>query len=119
MLAQTIAFLQEQDGVDTALLYVSDHGESLGEGGLYLHGSPYFMAPEYQNKVPMILWMSDAFQNRLGLDSSCMAAQKDVALSHDNLFHSLLGMLDVKTSERNPKLDIFATCKDQVRVSSR
>jgi len=119
MLAQTIAFLQEQDGMDTALLYVSDHGESLGEGGLYLHGSPYFMAPEYQNKVPMILWMSDSFQNRLGLDSSCMAAQKDVALSHDNLFHSLLGMLDVKTSERNPKLDIFATCKDQVRVSSR
>jgi len=119
ILAQTIAFLQAQKDMDTALLYVSDHGESLGEGGLYLHGSPYFMAPEYQNKVPMILWMSDAFQNRVGLNKACMAAQKDTALSHDNLFHSLLGMMDIKTSERNPKLDIFATCKDQVKVSSK
>lgn len=111
ILAQMIAFLQSQDGMTTSLLYVSDHGESLGESGLYLHGSPYFMAPEQQTKVPMILWMSKAFQDKFGIDQSCVAAKTDNVLSHDNLFHSLLGMLDIKTDERNPALDIFATCK--------
>lgn len=117
ILAQTIAFLQSQDRLTTSLLYISDHGESLGEGGLYLHGSPYFMAPEQQTKVPMILWMSQAFQDRFGVDQSCLADMKNAALSHDNLFHSLLGMLDIKTSERTPALDIFASCKDMQKVA--
>lgn len=117
ILAQTIAFLQSQDRLTTSLLYISDHGESLGEGGLYLHGSPYFMAPEQQTKVPMILWMSQAFQDRFGFDRNCLAEKKNAALSHDNLFHSLLGMLDIKTSERNPALDIFASCKAMEKVA--
>ena len=111
VLTETIAFLQSQDNLDTALLYVSDHGESLGENGLYLHGSPYFMAPEHQTRVPMILWMSDSFQKRFALDHTCLVDQTARTLSHDNLFHSLLGMLDIQTAERDSELDIFATCK--------
>ena len=65
ILAQTIEFLRAEDQLTTALLYVSDHGESLGEAGLYLHGAPYFLAPEFQIKVPMILWMSDGFQDKI------------------------------------------------------
>lgn len=118
ILAQTITFLQSQDRLTTSLLYISDHGESLGEGGLYLHGSPYFMAPEQQTKVPMILWMSQAYQDRFGVDQSCLTDMKNAALSHDNLFHSLLGMLDIKTSERNPAMDIFASCKAMEKVAS-
>ncbi len=119
ILAQTIGLLQSEDQLDTALLYVSDHGESLGEAGLYLHGSPYFMAPEYQTRVPMILWMSAAFKNRFGLDQSCLVAKNDTALSHDNLFHSILGMLDIQTAERTPALDIFASCRDIQKVASK
>ncbi len=118
VLAQTIEFLDAQDQLSTALLYVSDHGESLGEGGLYLHGSPYFMAPEYQTKVPMILWMSQRFQNQLDIAAGCLAAKADSALSHDNLFHSLLGMMDVRTTARDPNLDLFATCRDFAKVAS-
>lgn len=116
ILAQTIALLQSQRNLATALLYISDHGESLGEGGLYLHGSPYFMAPEQQTKVPMILWMSQTFKEKFAIDQSCLAAKENSALSHDNLFHSLLGMLDIQSNERNPALDIFATCKAAQKV---
>ena len=111
VLADTIAFLTAQDGLVTSLLYISDHGESLGENGLFLHGSPYFMAPEFQTKVPMILWMSDTFQDRFSIDDGCLETSKDAPLSQDNLFHSLLGMLDIRTSEYNRELDIFASCK--------
>ena len=119
VLAQTIEFLESQDQLATSLIYISDHGESLGEGGLYLHGSPYFMAPENQTKVPMILWMSRAFQEAFGVDQSCLAAKTTKSLSHDNLFHSLLGMLDINTLERDPALDIFANCKAQQKVARK
>ena len=111
ILAQTIEFLEAQNQLTTALLYVSDHGESLGEGGLYLHGAPYFMAPEVQTKVPMILWMSQGFEDQFSIDKSCLSAKKDSPLSHDNLFHSLLGMVDIQTDVRNPRLDLFASCR--------
>jgi len=111
VLSQTIDFLKTQDNLVTSMVYVSDHGESLGEFGLYLHGSPYFMAPEFQTKVPMILWMSPEYQKRFGIDAACLEAKTEDTLAHANLFHSVLGLLDIQTSERQPELDIFATCK--------
>ncbi len=117
-LAQIIALLQSQNRLSTALLYVSDHGESLGESGLYLHGAPYFMAPAYQTNVPMILWMSGTFKNQFGIDHECLAAKKSSALSHDNLFHSVLGMLDIRTDEHRPSMDVFTPCKGQQKVAS-
>jgi lipid A ethanolaminephosphotransferase len=111
VLSQTIDFLDAQDGLTTSLLYVSDHGESLGEAGLYLHGTPYFMAPETQTKVPMILWMSEGFAAQLDLSKDCLTGKTRAALSQDNLFHSVLGMLDIKTGARDAKLDIFADCR--------
>jgi lipid A ethanolaminephosphotransferase len=117
ILAETIAVLNAEDGLATAMLYVSDHGESLGEAGLYLHGSPYFMAPAFQTKVPMILWMSDGFKDKFSLDAACLAQKRDDTLSHDVLFHSLLGMLDITTGEHDSALDIFATCKSTRRYA--
>ena len=119
ILAETIGLLQSKENLITAMIYVSDHGESLGEGGLYLHGSPYFMAPEQQTRVPMILWMSGAFQSVFGIDQTCLGKRKDQPLSHDNLFHSLLGMLDITTADRDPTLDLFDTCSAQQKVASR
>ncbi|MGB3406348.1 MAG: phosphoethanolamine--lipid A transferase [Jannaschia sp.] len=111
VLAQTIDMLGAQPGLATAMVYVSDHGESLGEAGLYLHGAPYFMAPDFQTRVPMILWMSDLFKTRLALDGDCIADKADDATSHDNLFHSVLGLLDVETAIRDVSLDLFGTCR--------
>ncbi len=119
ILAQTIALLTKEDRLATSLLFVSDHGESLGEKGLYLHGAPYFMAPEYQTKVPMILWMSDAFKTKFSIDQGCLSDQMSAPLSHDNLFHSLLGMLDIRTTEYDANLDLFAFCKGHQKVAQK
>jgi len=106
VLAQTIAWLKgSQAHYDTTLLYVSDHGESLGENNLYLHGLPYAVAPVEQKHVPMLLWPV------IGPNADCLRAQRDVALTHDNLFHSALGVLGISASEYKPQLDAFAPCR--------
>ena len=112
-LSKTIDLLRQtaaQAGVDTAMLYFSDHGESLGENNLYLHGAPYLFAPAEQTRVPMMLWMSDGFSERFGIDRTCLMARRGEPLSHDNVFHSVLGLLDVNTAVLNPRLDLFHGC---------
>jgi lipid A ethanolaminephosphotransferase len=112
VLASAIRLLDASSGkLDTALLYVSDHGESLGESGLYLHGLPYAIAPQTQTRVPMIYWQSAAFARLTGVDAHCLRAQAAMHRSHDNLFHSVLGLLDVETSIREPTLDLFSNCR--------
>lgn len=111
VMAQSIDILEAATGVTPAMVYVSDHGESLGEGGLYLHGAPWFMAPEEQTKVPMVMWLSDRFEAALGLTQECLAARSDEAVSHDNLFSTVLGMVDVRTEVRVPALDLTEGCR--------
>lgn len=97
-------------GIDAAMLFVSDHGESLGEKGLYLHGAPYAIAPDEQTHVPMLLWASDRFAARRRLDLDCVRRAADRPLSHDHVFHSVLALADVRTAARKPSLDVFAGC---------
>lgn len=111
MLARTIKLLNEEADSDTALLYLSDHGESLGENGLYLHATPYAVAPEQQTHIPMIFWASEGFYRTQGLDRSCLQQHAGQAYSHDNLFHSLLGILNVGTREYQAPKDLFAPCR--------
>ncbi len=102
---------REQDGsFQTGLIYLSDHGESLGENGLYLHGVPYALAPQQQTHVPMVAWLSPGLQQRSGVGSACLRAQADKPISHDHLFHSVLGLMDVQTSAHDLSLDILAPC---------
>jgi len=110
-LAQVIDQLDASDRVIPAVYYVSDHGESLGEGGLYLHGTPYFMAPEYQTRVPMVIWMSQRFRDSLALDHGCLVKAATDPVSHDNMFSTVLGMLDVTTTVRDTTLDLAARCR--------
>ena len=113
VLSSTIEQLQAisaHENVDTAMLYVSDHGESLGENNVYLHGAPYLFAPREQTAVPMMLWMSAGFSERFRIDRTCLNARRDQAFSHDNIFHSVLGMLDINTAVLNPRLDLFRAC---------
>ena len=94
----------------TSLIYISDHGESLGENNLYLHGTPYLIAPESQKHVPFLIWMSEA-QKQLGrVDYSCMKEKQRHPYSHDNIFHSMLGYMDIQTTYYDSSLDIFNSC---------
>ena len=121
-LGKTIDWLQGQSAkFDPALLYLSDHGESLGEYGLFLHGVPYGFAPEVQKHVPMVAWFGEGMKARRQLSAGCMAAGLDTPLTHDNLYHTVLGLMDVRTPTYQPALDALASCRgrDAVATSSR
>jgi lipid A ethanolaminephosphotransferase len=112
VLARTVDYLKQQSAqYDTALIYVSDHGESLGENGLFLHGLPYSIAPQDQTRVPLVMWFSPGLAASTGLDLACVRARAQQPASHDNLFHSVLGLLDVRTTVREPALDLFQACR--------
>jgi lipid A ethanolaminephosphotransferase len=112
VLARAITLLRAAEAShDTALLYLSDHGESLGEANLYLHGVPYAIAPKVQTEVPMLLWLSPGYAQRFRLDSGCLRQRAAQPVSHDHLFHTMLGLLDVNTSLREPTLDLAGGCR--------
>jgi lipid A ethanolaminephosphotransferase len=96
---------------DTGMLYVSDHGESLGEKGLYLHGVPYALAPREQTHVPLVLWLSDGLRERRRINLACLEAHRGEPLSHDNLFHTVLGLAAVRTSIYQPERDFLRDCR--------
>ncbi|KQZ56966.1 MULTISPECIES: phosphoethanolamine--lipid A transferase [unclassified Lysobacter] len=109
-LARTIRYLAEQNGRDAAMIYLSDHGESLGENGLFLHGVPYAIAPQTQLRVPMVMWLSPGFAASRGVDTACLRHEAAQPVSHDNLFHSVLGLMQVRTSVYDAKRDLFGRC---------
>jgi lipid A ethanolaminephosphotransferase len=111
-LSRVIAWMKAKEKTSTpAMLYVSDHGESLGEKNMYLHGLPYSVAPPEQTTVPMITWLSPSFEQFSRVSTRCLQASRDKALSHDHLFHSVLGLMAVKTSVYQRERDFFAACE--------
>ncbi|AGB79019.1 putative membrane-associated, metal-dependent hydrolase [Enterobacteriaceae bacterium strain FGI 57] len=110
---KAIKLLQsKQDKFTTSLVYLSDHGESLGENGIYLHGLPYSIAPDTQKHVPMLLWLSDDYQKRYGVNYDCLKkASTQNEYSQDNLFSTMLGILGVETTEYRAADDILKTCR--------
>jgi lipid A ethanolaminephosphotransferase len=111
-LNKTIEWLKTKDGqFNTSLVYVSDHGESLGENKLYLHGMPYSIAPKEQKHVPMLMWFSAGYANDNRINRECLQGLTDSSYSHDNLFHTLLGMLNIQTRVYAADLDILNPCK--------
>ncbi len=110
-LASTIHWLKQSEKTSaTALIYLSDHGESLGENNLFLHGLPYAIAPDNQKRVPWITWFSPSFERLNGISRECLKKNLDTAISHDNYFHSVLGLLGIQTQIYKKALDIYANC---------
>jgi len=104
VVARAIALLQEYAGrIEPTLLYVSDHGESLGEYGVYLHSLPWLLAPETQKRIPLVVWAP-------ALDPACAQSRRDAPASHDNLFHTVLGLFGVATTEYREDLDLLRGC---------
>ncbi|AVP59042.1 phosphoethanolamine transferase [Pulveribacter suum] len=96
---------------DGGLLYISDHGESLGEYGLFLHGMPYGLAPDGQKHVPMVAWLGAPLAARQSLSPDCLRAGLAAPLTHDNLYHTVLGALDVRSHSYQRALDAWAGCR--------
>lgn len=103
-----------QDEFTTSLVYLSDHGESLGEKGVYLHGLPYAIAPEAQTRVPLLIWLSPDYQQRYAVNYKCLSQQATtLKYSQDNLFSTMLGITGVQTREYVTSDDIVASCRNK------
>ncbi len=118
VLSQLIDVLKQHTDTHAALLYMSDHGESLGENNVYLHGMPYSMAPSAQTHIPMLMWLSP-LQQQGQMDSACLKKHLNNVYSHDNLFHSLLGFFYVSTNLYQADLDWFALCGKSLAASDQ
>ena len=113
-LGQAIQWLKKSEATAApAMLYVSDHGESLGENNLYLHGLPYRVAPDVQKRVPWITWWSPQFEKQMGLSRTCLQNKVQKPLTHDNYFHSVLGLVNVSSEIYQAKLDVHADCRSK------
>jgi len=107
VLSKLITLLENNTKVDESVMfYVSDHGESLGENGLYLHGMPYLIAPDEQKRVAALMWFNEGFTRSLDVD--LIKEKIEVSLSHDNLFHTLLGFMNIETEVYQQDMDIVA-----------
>jgi lipid A ethanolaminephosphotransferase len=112
VLASLIARLQARSSeVDSAVVYVSDHGESLGESNLFLHGLPYAIAPDVQKQVPMVMWFSEGLTRSAGIDTDCLRRRAAQPAAHDHLFHTVLGLVDVRTALYAPEWDLLRGCR--------
>lgn len=112
VLADIVSLLSShEDRFDPVFLYVSDHGESLGEMGMYLHGMPYGFSPYTQRHVPMVFWSADTFNERTGLKRECVNRHRADELSHDNLFHTVVGLAEIRSKDYDPALDFLAACR--------
>jgi lipid A ethanolaminephosphotransferase len=105
------------DRIDGMLIYVSDHGESLGEQGIYLHGMPYRFAPRMQKEVPMLLWMSAGYVQRAHLSLECLQTRSRNPVSHDVLYHTILGAAETRDRAYDPDLDVLSMCRRDVLLS--
>ena len=109
LLAGVVRWLRSQPGA-TGLLYVSDHGESLGEKGLYLHGMPYALAPDEQTRVPLLMWLSPAMRRTMALDEGCLRTRAARPATHDNWFPTVLDLAQVHTRWSDPEASLLAGC---------
>lgn len=115
-LDKVIEKLQAHKNWESSLLYISDHGESLGENGVYLHAAPYAIAPTEQTHIPMMMWFSEMWVKNEPFDLTCVRQNSGKAYSQDNLFHTVFSMFDMDTSAQSlpmydKNLDILASCR--------
>ena len=108
VVAELIRKLQNRTDINTALIYLSDHGESLGENGLYLHGAPYYIAPDEQKIVPMVMWFSEPFKKNYTIDTRVIEENSHKPVTHDHLYHTILGLLNVRSSTYDSLWDLSA-----------
>ncbi len=112
-LSETIALLKKNDSkFETAMFYVSDHGESLGEYGMYLHATPYALAPDTQKHVPAVMWFSEGIKHDLKLDT--IAERSRRRWSHDNVFATLLGLFAIRSEAYPAEMDILEHAAEEL-----
>ncbi|MEN9886908.1 MAG: hypothetical protein RL758_1486 [Pseudomonadota bacterium] len=111
VLSKMIDVLKTVKDRQVAFVYLSDHGESLGEHGMYLHGLPYTIAPKEQTQVPFFMWFSERYYEKSGTSQDCLSRLSRHPVHHDNLFDTLIGLMGVSATEYNPDMDLIDGCR--------
>lgn len=107
VLAEMIRTLEgASNRIDAGLLYLSDHGESLGESGLFLHGAPWWMAPAEQTQVPAVFWMNDGWAKTFYISREKLRARASGEVTQESLWHTVLGLVNVKSTTYRPEYDL-------------
>lgn len=111
ILGRVVQALKATPEIDSVMMYLSDHGESLGENDVYLHGADWDTAPSQQKHIPMLMWLSPGWVRDAGIRMTCLDQRRTQPASQDNLFHTLLGFFGARTSVYVPALDLLAGCR--------
>jgi lipid A ethanolaminephosphotransferase len=105
ILARLISTLEDFSDTASTMIYISDHGESLGEYGLFLHGAPTSIAPDVQTNIPFLVWMSKKFQKENALTTEALSSKS--AYTQDYVFHSVMGAFGLRSNIYKSEFDIF------------
>lgn len=112
VISEVVNVLKEFPKVEAGMIYVSDHGESLGENNIYLHGMPYMIAPREQTHIPFIIWMSERMKKDDHINYECLREKaENEAVSHDHLYHSILSLLEIESETYDKSHDLFRSCR--------
>ena len=99
LLDSLINTLRSMEDWKSAMIFISDHGESLGENKMFMHGLPMRLAPKVQYEIPFLVWTSEHFRNyKSGLPA---------VLEQHYVFHSVLNLLSIDSPTYNKDYDIF------------
>jgi lipid A ethanolaminephosphotransferase len=101
---------KKEEQFNVGLIFISDHGESLGEKGFYLHGAPYFLTKQEQGHVGSFMWFSDSFLKEFNINKQCLRKKTNLEFSHYNMFHTMLGLFKIENKFYDNKKDIFNEC---------
>ena len=85
----------------SAMIFISDHGESLGENKMFMHGLPMRLAPKEQYEIPFLVWTSDGFRT--------YKSNLPAVLEQHYIFHSVLNLLSIQSPAYNQDMDIYQT----------
>ena len=116
LLHKTINILKGMNNTLSMMIYISDHGESLGEDGMYLHGVPYMFAPDYQKDVPFIIWRSNELIAHQGIKNQNI--NQSGHFSQANIFHTIMGAFGVKTEIYDSDLDVLHSNQKPFEIKS-
>ena len=109
LLNNLINTLRSMSDWNSAIIFISDHGESLGENKMFMHGLPMKLAPKVQYEIPFLVWTSDNFRNykRTSSEQDAPKGELPAVLEQHYIFHSVLNLLSIQSPAYNKDYDIF------------
>ncbi|GMO59432.1 MAG: phosphoethanolamine--lipid A transferase [Rickettsiales bacterium] len=111
LVSKVIDNLQKLKNINASVIFISDHGEAIGENGFYLHATPFLLTKESVGKVASFMWFNDNFIKEFKMNKQCIKDLESKKYTHFNIYHTMLGLFEIEEKNYNNKMDIFAKCK--------